>query len=68
MLLFAMSILVVAQSNSEIPEGLMNNSVYLRSLNVRHLCKGSLYHCQFLEDFSVFVQYDAVLSQICMFN
>ena len=29
MLLSAVSVLVVAQSNSEIPEGLMNNPVYL---------------------------------------
>ena len=29
MLLFAVSVLVVAQSSSEIPEGLMNNPVYL---------------------------------------
>ena len=28
MLLSAVSVLVVAQSNSEIPEGLMNNPVY----------------------------------------
>ena len=28
MLLSAVSVLVVAQSSSEIPEGLMNNSVY----------------------------------------
>jgi len=30
MLLSAVSVLVVAQSSSEIPEGLMNNPVYLR--------------------------------------
>ena len=29
MLLSAVSVLVVAQSSSEIPEGLMNNSVYV---------------------------------------
>ena len=29
MLLSAVSVLVVAQSSSEIPEGLMNNPVYL---------------------------------------
>ena len=29
MLLSAVSVLVVAQSNSEIPEGLMNNPVYI---------------------------------------
>ena len=29
MLLYAVSVLVVAQSSSEIPEGLMNNPVYL---------------------------------------
>ena len=31
MLLSAMSVLVVAQSSSEIPEGLMNNPVFLIS-------------------------------------
>jgi len=31
MLLFAVSVLVVAQSSSEIPEGLMNNLVYQNS-------------------------------------
>ena len=38
MLLSAVSVLVVAQSSSEIPEGLMNNPVYrlllLRMINV----------------------------------
>ena len=33
MLLSAMSVLVVAQSSSEIPEGLMNNPVYQFMLN-----------------------------------
>ena len=32
MLLSAMSVLVVAQSSSEIPEGLMNNPVYLTAI------------------------------------
>jgi hypothetical protein len=32
MLLSAVSVLVVAQSSSEIPEGLMNNSVYIHNL------------------------------------
>ena len=32
MLLSAVSVLVVAQSSSEIPEGLMNNSVFLVEL------------------------------------
>ena len=32
MLLSAVSVLVVAQSSSEIPEGLMNNLVYLMKL------------------------------------
>ena len=32
MLLSAVSVLVVAQSSSEIPEGLMNNSVYWNQL------------------------------------
>ena len=34
MLLSAMSVLVVAQSSSEIPEGLMNNSVYFMSITL----------------------------------
>ena len=32
MLLSAVSVLVVAQSSSEIPEGLMNNPVFINSL------------------------------------
>ena len=32
MLIFAVSVLVVAQSSSEIPEGLMNNPVYVHNL------------------------------------
>jgi hypothetical protein len=35
MLLSAVSILVVAQSSSEIPEGLMNNPVYSTELEIR---------------------------------
>jgi len=35
MLLSAVSVLVVAQSSSEIPEGLMNNPVLCRDINVR---------------------------------
>ena len=31
MLLSAVSVLVIAQSSSEIPEGLMNNPVYLKN-------------------------------------
>jgi len=38
MLLSAVSVLVVAQSSSEIPEGLMNNSVYC------HLSSVWIYH------------------------
>jgi len=34
MLLSAVSVLVVAQSSSEIPEGLMNNPVYITKCNV----------------------------------
>ena len=33
MLLSAVSVLVVAQSSSEIPEGLMNNPVFLRKFD-----------------------------------
>ena len=36
MLLSAVSVLVVAQSSSEIPERLMNNSVYDIKLNTSH--------------------------------
>ena len=35
MLLSAVSVLVVAQSSSEISEGLMNNSVYYGALKMR---------------------------------
>ena len=34
MLLSAVSVLVVAQSSSEIPEGLMNNPVYRLHVNI----------------------------------
>ena len=34
MLLSAVSVLVVAQSSSEIPEGLMNNTVYAYNCNI----------------------------------
>ena len=37
MLLSAVSVLVVAQSSSEIPEGLMNNPVYARTMKVDYL-------------------------------
>ena len=37
MLLSAMSVLVVAQSSSEIPEGLMNNPVY--KSHISSLCR-----------------------------
>ena len=36
MLLSAVSVLVVAQSSSEIPEGLMNNPVFLAHSDVLH--------------------------------
>ena len=36
MLLSAVSVLVVAQSSSEIPEGLMNNPVYSSSNDVNN--------------------------------
>jgi len=39
MLLSAVSVLVVAQSSSEIPEGLMNNPVYREEHSVRG-CSG----------------------------
>ena len=39
MLLSAMSVLVVAQSSSEIPEGLMNNPVHLSSKVAVIICK-----------------------------
>ena len=39
MLLSAVSVLVVAQSSSEIPEGLMNNPVHLQA---RSRCKGQV--------------------------
>jgi len=37
MLLSALSFLVVAQSSSEVPEGLMNNPVYIFTFNI-YLC------------------------------
>ena len=38
MLLSAVSVLVVAQSSSEIPEGLMNNPVYTAPCGIKQLC------------------------------
>jgi len=38
MLLSAVSVLVVAQSSSEIPEGLMNNPVYTHKRNQFNFC------------------------------
>jgi len=40
MLLSAMSVLVVAQSSSEIPEGLMNNPVYTPIMRSKHWILG----------------------------
>ena len=37
MLLSAVSVLVVAQSSSEIPEGLMNNPVHLYPYHIQHI-------------------------------
>ena len=39
MLLSAVSVLVVAQSSSEIPEGLMNNPVYCSLASPEFLCR-----------------------------
>ena len=39
MLLSAVSVLVVAQSSSRIPEGLMNNPVYLNILTMHGIMK-----------------------------
>ena len=41
MLLSAVSVLVVAQSSSEIPEGLMNNPVHNDTGNIRHYARTS---------------------------
>ena len=40
MLLSAVSVLVVAQSSSEIPEGLMNNPVYIGRYEMFNLWAG----------------------------
>jgi len=39
MLLSAVSVLVVAQSSSEVPEGLMNNPVYIHDARGCHICE-----------------------------
>ena len=44
MLLSAVSVLVVAQSSSEIPEGLMNNPVYLELRKVQPNTAETLHH------------------------
>ena len=38
MLLSAVSVLVVAQLSSEIPEGLTNNPVVIEIINILHVC------------------------------
>ena len=38
MLLSAVSVLVIAQSSSEIPKGLMNNPVYFGKTNTVNVC------------------------------
>ena len=43
MLLSAVSVLVVAQSSSEIPEVLMNNPVYCGEYQIASLFPGKLY-------------------------
>ena len=52
MLLSAVSVLVVAQSISEIPEGLMNNPVFRLSLCKPHACALSRLCQQLLEEVS----------------
>ena len=42
MLLSAVSVLVVAQSSSEIPEGLMNNPVYQNTAALTHVSRLSV--------------------------
>ena len=50
MLLSAVSVLVAAQSSSEIPEELMNNPVYdCKYLNCEVLTWGSSHHNDYLE-------------------
>ena len=47
MLLSAVSVLVVAQSSSEIPEGLMNNpvqSVHYRTINTTYVAEPKILH------------------------
>ena len=46
MLLSAVSVLVVAQSSSEIPEGLMNNPVYFEELRTE--CRPQNAHSLYL--------------------
>jgi len=43
MLLSVVSVLVVAQSSSEVPEGLINNPVYLQDL--LYLLEANLHSC-----------------------
>ena len=68
MLLSAVSVLVVAQSSSEIPEGLMNNPVFKDvdfSISVHflhHIRVSFLHHFTvFLHYFSAFLHYFSVL-------
>jgi len=47
MLHSAVSILVVAQSSSEIPEGLMNNPVYNKTIVHEIFSPSNQMHCEF---------------------
>jgi hypothetical protein len=61
MLLSAVSVLVVAQSSSEIPEGLMNNPVYLWSIYVKIL------HNSYIQPFDRSIIYCVVVCYWTLF-
>jgi len=51
MILSVVSVLVVAQSSSEVPEGLMNNPVYMGLLKICLKWRRSAYNTEVLPDF-----------------
>ena len=61
MLLSAVSILVVAQSSSEIPEGLMNNSVFNRAVHPVHQITSWRIHALLYLQFNLLTPWSRVL-------
>ena len=66
MLLSAVSVLVVAQSSSEVPEGLMNNPVYIYTIYIYYIYILYIYCCMFCKLLFNFVNYANLLLCLCI--